>query len=205
MSSNWKPSRRLLSGRIFWPLDARWFLAAACPQSAAPKTMTHEELRLLNLNLFCLLVDGYHAAMTLLGGGVITPNPVRSLSVSGGVFDSERGVSVASAGRGGDRGGRTMMRSPQQPSLHMAIGGADRRQALGRWCTCLSQMRPVVRVPGVGLPGNNCGRQRRRCERQAGYKYNFVHRWPHLQMSHPDVTTPTHGPGSPFVEDGSGD
>ena len=95
-----------------------------------------------------------------------------------------------------------MMRRPQQASLHMAIGGPDRRQTFGRRRTCLSKMRPVVLV--VDMLGNCRGREGCRCERQAGYEYNFAHRWPHLEISHSSVTTPRHGLGSPFVEWGSG-
>jgi hypothetical protein len=61
-----------------------------------------------------------------------------------------------------------MMRNPQQPSLHMAIGGPDRSQAFDRRRTVLSRKRPVVRVLVVGVFGNGCSRKSRRCENQTG-------------------------------------
>jgi hypothetical protein len=54
-----------------------------------------------------------------------------------------------------------MMHNPQQPSLHMAIGRPDRRQAFSRRRTCLGRRPPLVSVLGGG-----CGRKDRRCERQ---------------------------------------
>jgi hypothetical protein len=82
--------------------------------------------------------------------------PVAELTLARGIF-------VRHGGRSGYGGGRTMMRNPQQPSLHMAIGGPDRSQAFDRRRTVLSRRRPVVGVPGSGR-----GRKGRRCEQQTG-------------------------------------
>jgi hypothetical protein len=42
-------------------------------------------------------------------------------------------------------------------------------------------MRPVVGM--VSVFGSGCGRKGCQCERQAGQKDDFLHHWPHLQMS----------------------
>jgi hypothetical protein len=56
---------------------------------------------------------------------------------------------MTSPGRGAYGGGRTMMRSPQQSSLHVAVRRPDRGEALGRKRTVLSRKHPVV---GVSSP-----------------------------------------------------
>jgi hypothetical protein len=107
------------------------------------------------------------------------PFPVRGFGASRlnihTALTARAGDLWTSRGRSSYGGGRTMMRSPQQPSLHMAIGGPDRGQAFDRRRTVLSRKRPVVDVLVVDVLGNGYGRKGRRCEYQTGQQCDFAH------------------------------